>query len=59
MSLALNDFFTIMTFRYEDLALDPYDTMQKAYDFVGLETTGEMREWLRINTMVRWVEAIL
>ena len=36
--------------RYEDLSLDPFRVVKNVYDFVGLELTSEINDWLERNT---------
>lgn len=37
--------------RYEDLALSPMEIAEEIYDFVGLEMTATIRQWITINTL--------
>ena len=37
-------------FRYEDVALRPYQTAQTVYDFLGLSFPHSMKQWIQGNT---------
>lgn len=39
--------------RYEDTALNPYETAEEVYKFVGLNMTSHIIEWIRQNTGVK------
>ena len=39
--------------RYEDTALNPYETAEEVYKFVGLNMTPHIIEWIWQNTGVK------
>jgi len=39
--------------RYEDTALNPYETAEEVYKFVGLNMTSQVLQWIRQNTGVK------
>ena len=41
---------TSLTVRYEELSLHPEREAKRIYDFVGLDFTDEMKQWIRKNT---------
>ena len=49
-----NLIFVIIQFvRYEDTALNPYETAEEVYKFVGLNMTSQVLQWIRQNTGVK------
>ena len=42
--------YSVMSMRYEDLALGPEDIVESLYDFIGKKVPIELKDWIGKNT---------